>query len=180
MRRALIAGMASLLAIGLGAPGAEAASQLRHFQADLQPVGAPPQQAGGQLGLDVVFKNKRTSPRKFTPRQLTVVDIASMPVSCNNSPGQGGTATTLNTTIHTQVKVTKSPPPSGNNPKPSRYAFRIATGFTAFTGSLSGKVFKRQGRGKVIANGILTVEDLDFPGGPTNCSTGGPRGWSAP
>jgi hypothetical protein len=84
------------------------------------------------------------------------------------------------TTIHTQVKLSKAPNPSGAKPKASRYSFNFATGFNEFTGMLSGKVFKRQGRGKVIANGALIVNDLDFPGGPTNCSTGGPRGWSAP
>jgi hypothetical protein len=179
MRRVLIIAIASLLTTALIAPTAEAASQIRHFQANLQPVGAPPQQDGGQIGLDIVFKNKRSTPRKFTPRQLVVIDIANMPVTCMNSPGQGNTATTLTTTIQTQVKLTNPPPPNGK-PKANRYSYRFATGFTDFTGSLSGKVFKRQGRGKVIANGALIVDDLDFQGGPTNCSTEGPRGWSAP
>jgi hypothetical protein len=177
MRRTPIIGIASLLTAALIAPTAEAASQVRHFQANLQPVGAPPQQDGGQIGLDIVFKNKRSTPRKFTPRQLTVVDIANMPVTCRNSPGN--TATTLTRTIQTQVKLTNPPPPNGK-PKANRYSYKFATGFTEFTGSLSGKVFKRQGRGKVIANGSLTIDDLDFQGGPTNCSTEGPRGWSAP
>jgi hypothetical protein len=179
MRRALIIAVASLLTVALTAPAADAASQIRHFQADLSPVGAPPQN-GGQIGLDIVFKNKRSSPRKFTPRQLTVVDIANMPISCMNSPGQGGTATTLTTTIHTQAKLTKAPPPSGAKPKAGRYSFKFRTGFSGFTGTLRGKVFKRNGRGKVIANGVLNIDHLDFPGGPTNCATMGGRGWSAP
>src|SRR5436190_13581 len=145
MRRLLIFGIASLLTAALIAPAADAASQIRHFQADLSPVGAPPQN-GGQIGLDIVFKNKRTSPRKFTPRQLTVVDIQNMPISCTNSPGQGGTATTLTTTIHTQAKLTKGPPPSGGKPKAGRYSFKLATGFSGFSGTLRGKVFKRDGR----------------------------------
>jgi hypothetical protein len=179
MKGALIIGMASLLASVVIAPSSEAATQVRHFQADLMPVGPPPGQNGGQLGLDIVFKNKRSTPRKFTPRQLIVVDIANMPVTCTNSPGQGGTATTLTRTIQTQAKLTNPPPPNGK-PKPTRYSYKFATGFPDFAGVLSGKVFKRQGRGKVIANGSLTITDLDFEGGPTNCSTNGPRGWSAP
>jgi len=177
MKRALVIGMASLLGLAVLASGAEAATQIRHFQADLMPVGPPPGQNGGQLGLDIVFKNKRSTPRKFTPRQLIVVDIANMPISCTNS--QGNTATTLTRTIQTRAKLTNPPPPNGK-PKPTRYSYRFATGFTDFVGALSGKVFKRQGRGKVIANGVLTIDQLDFPGGPTNCSTEGPRGWSAP
>jgi hypothetical protein len=180
MSRALVIGIASLLTVALIAPAAEAASQIRHFQADLAPVGPPPQQNGGQIGLDIVFKNKKSSPRKFTPRQLIVVDIVNMPISCSNSPGQGNTATTLTTTVHTQVKLTKAPPPSGGKPKAGRYSFKFATGFTGFTGTLRGKVFKRNGRGKVIANGVLNIDRLDFQGGPTNCATMGGRGWSAP
>lgn len=64
-------------------------------------------------------------------------------------------------------------------PKANRYSFHFATGFSGFTGTFSGKIFKRQGRGRVVANGILRVDQLDFPGGPTNCSSSGPRGWSA-
>jgi hypothetical protein len=176
MSRALTIGIAFLLAVALVAPAAEAASQIRHFQTDLAPVGAPPQQNGGQIGLDIVFKNKRSSPRKFTPRQLTVVDIVNMPITCMNS---GNTATTLTTTIQTQAKLKKAPNPSGAKPKARRYSFKLATNFTGFTGTLRGKVFKRDGRGKVIANGVLNIDHLDFPGGPTNCATMGGRGWSA-
>jgi hypothetical protein len=180
MSRALIIGIASLLAVALIAPAAQAASQIRHFQTDLAPVGAPPQQNGGQIGLDIVFKNKRGNPRKFTPRQLTVVDILNMPITCTNSPGDPSTSTTLTSTIQTQAKLKKAPNPSGAKPKARRYSFKLATNFTEFTGTLRGKVFKRDGRGKVIANGVLNIDRLDFPGGPTNCATMGGRGWSAP
>jgi hypothetical protein len=176
MRRALIVSMASLLAVALTPPAAEAASQIRHLQRTLVQVGAPPMD-GGQIGLDIVFKNKRTSKRKFTPRQLIVVDIENMPMTCTNSPGQPSTATTLTTTVQTQVKMKKAPPLGGRKAKANRYSFKFATSFTGFMGTLSGKVFKRQGRGTVLANGVLTIDDLDFPGGPTNCSTSGPRQW---
>ena len=178
MKRAPIMALASLLALLLFAPSAQAASQLRHFQGDLSQVGAPPRD-GGQIGFDVVFKNKRGAKRKFTPRQVVSVETEKMPLSCTNSPGQGGAGVILTTTIQTQVKVTKQPPPVARKPKANRYSFQFATGFSGFTGTFSGKIFKRGGRGRVVANGILRVDQLDFPGGPTNCSTSGPRGWSA-
>jgi hypothetical protein len=178
MKRALLTAFASLLALALTFPAAQAATQLRHFQGNLQPVGAP-QRDGGQIGFDVVFQNKRSAKRKFTPRRITAVEIQGMPLSCTNSPGQPGAEAILTTTIETQVKVTKQPPPVARKPKANRYSFHFATGFSGFTGTLTGKIYKRMGKGKVLSNGVLTVDDLDFPGGPTNCSTEGPRGWSA-
>ena len=175
MRRLLISALASLVATAFMAPAVRAASQIRDFQGNLQPVGAP-QRDGGQIALDIVFKNKRQTPRKFTPRQLVTVHIQRMPMTCANSPGNS--EVTLTSTLQTQAKL-KSFPPASGKPKPNRYSYRFATAFSGFTGTLSGKVFKRQGRGEVIANGSLRIDDLDFPGGSTNCSTAGPRGWSA-
>jgi hypothetical protein len=178
MKHAPITIFASLPALLLLAPSAQAASELRHFQGVLSQVGAPPRD-GGQIGFDVVFKNKRGAKRKFTPRQVLAVETEKVPLSCNNSPGQGGTEVVLTTTTQDQVKVTKQPPPVARRPKVNRYSFQFATGFSGFTGSFTGKIFKRGGRGRVVANGILRVDQLDFPGGPTNCSSSGPRGWSA-
>jgi hypothetical protein len=177
MKRALIAGSASLLALLLVATAAQAASRLRHFRGNLAPVGPPPQTSGGQIGFDVVFKNKRAAKRKFTPRELIAIQIESMPLLCMNSAGQGNADAMLSTTIQTQVKVKKAAPPGPRKPKANRYSFKFATQFTDFTGTFSGKIFKRQGRGEVISNRALRVDHLDFPGGPTNCSS--TRGWSA-
>jgi hypothetical protein len=178
MERVLITGVASLLALVLICPGAQAATQLRHFQGDLQPVGAPLGD-GGRIGFDVVFKNKPSAKRKFTPRRLLTVQTEKMPLSCTNSPGQGNSEAILTATIQTDVKVIKQPPPVARKPKANRYSFQFATGFSGFTGTIKGKIFKRQGRGEVIANGLLRIDRLDFPGGPMNCSSEGPRGWSA-
>jgi hypothetical protein len=177
MRRLLTIGLASLVATALMAPAVRAATQIRNFQGTLQPVGAP-QRDGGQIGLDIVFKNKRQTPRKFTPRQLVAVSIQGMPMTCANTPGQGNSEATLTATLQAQAKL-KSFPPASGKPKRNRYSYRFVTTFSGFTGVLSGKVFKRQGRGEVIANGSLRIDDIDFPGGSTNCSTAGPRGWSA-
>jgi hypothetical protein len=99
-------------------------------------------------------------------------------MTCTHSPGQGNSEATLTTTLQTQAKL-KSFPPASGKPKHNRYSYRLATGFSGITGTLNGKVFKRHGRGEVIANGSLRIDDIDFPGGSTNCSTVGPRGWSA-
>jgi hypothetical protein len=178
MKRVLITGFASLLGLALISPTAQAASQLRHFEGNLSQVGAPPRE-GGQIGFDVVFKNKRSAKRKFTPRRLVTVEIERMPLGCTNSPGQGNSEAILTTTIQTEIKVTKQSPPVARKPKANRFSFKFATRFSGFTGTFGGKIFKRQGRGNVIANGTLRVNRLDFAGGPTNCSTAGPRGWSA-
>jgi hypothetical protein len=178
MRRALITGLASMLAAVVIAPAAHAATQIRHFQGNLSQVGAPPR-SGGQIGLDVVFKNKRDSPRKFTPRQLIAIEFIQLPLTCTNAPGQSGTAEFLTTTVQTQGKFKASPPALGR-PKPNRYSFHFATVFTGFSGTIAGKLFKRNGVGEVLANGALTIEQIDFPDpGPTDCSTMGQRGWSA-
>ncbi len=167
-----------MVAVVVIAPAAHAATQIRHFQGNLSQVGAPPR-SGGQIGLDVVFKNKRDSPRKFTPRQLIAIEFMQLPLTCTNAPGQYATAEFLTSTVQTQAKFKTSPPASGR-PKPSRYSFHFATVFTGFSGTIAGKLFKRNGVGEVLANGVLTIEQIDFPdSGPTNCSTTGQRGWSA-
>ena len=160
------------------AQAAHAATQIRHFHGNLSQVGAPPR-SGGQIGLDVVFKNKRDSPRKFTPRQLIAVEFEQLPLTCTNAPDQYTPAEFLTSIVRTQAKFKTSPPASGR-PKPRRYSFHFATVFTGFSGSIAGKLFKRNGVGEVLANGVLTIEQIDFPGsGPTDCSTMGQRGWSA-
>jgi hypothetical protein len=167
-----------MVAVVVIAPAAQAATQIRHFQGNLSQVGAPPR-SGGQIGLDVVFKNKRNSPRKFTPRQLIAIEFMQLPLTCTNAPGQYATAEFLTSTEQAQAKFKAFPPASGR-PKPGRYSFHFATGFTGFTGTIAGKLFKRNGVGAVLANGVLSIQQLDFPdSGPTNCSTTGQRGWSA-
>jgi hypothetical protein len=167
-----------MVAVVVIAPAAHAATQIRHFQGNLSLVGAPPSN-GGQIGLDVVFKNKRDSPRKFTPRQLIAIEFMQLPLTCTNAPGQYATAELLTSPVQTQAKFEALPPASGR-PKPNRYSFHFATVFTGFSGTIAGKLFKRNGVGEVLANGVLTIEQIDSPGsGSSNCSTMGQRGWSA-
>src|SRR5690242_15572312 len=75
-------------AVALSATPAMAASQLRHFEGSLPPVGVPSQQQdGGLLRLDVVFKDNH-GRGKFTPRTLVAVSTDKMPLFCTNQPGQ--------------------------------------------------------------------------------------------
>jgi hypothetical protein len=167
-----------MVAVVVIAPAAHAATQIRHFQGNLSQVGAPPR-SGGQIGLDVVFKNKRDTPRKFTPRQLIAIAFMQLPLTCTNAPGQYATAELLTSTVQAQAKFKTSPPAAGR-PKPGRYSFHFTTVFSGFSGTIAGKLFKRNGVGEVYANGVLTIDQIDFPdSGSTNCSTMGQRGWSA-
>ena len=173
MRRLLTAVVGSLLAVALIAPAADAATQVRHFQGDFATL--PPSQSGGQISLDFVFKNTRGNKGKFTPRQLTLAGFENVPLRCMNSPGQ------LTTSIPTQIKLAKTArSPSQAKAKANRYSYSFSSAFSSFTGTFRGRVYKVNGRGKVLVIGNLTIQDLDFSGsGPTNCSTGGVRGWAA-
>jgi hypothetical protein len=138
-----------------------------------------PTQSGGQISLDFVFKNTRGNKRKFTPRQLTLADFENVPLRCMNSPGQPTASASLTTSIPTQIKLAKTPRHPGQaKPKPNRYSYSFSSAFSTFTGTFSDRVYKVNGRGKLLVNGKLTIQHLDFSGSsPTNCSTDGERGW---
>jgi hypothetical protein len=183
MRRVLIATAVTLSGMALSAPATPAATQHRHFEGDFGVVGPPAEPAtnGGRISLDFVFKNKRWSKRKFTPRLLTLVDFENVPLDCLDSPGQPAESTVFDTSIPTLVKLRRTPRGSGQAPpKPNSYSFSFATSFTAFAGTLSGRLYKVNGRGPLHLLGSLTVTDIDFPApGPTDCLTAGERNWQA-
>ena len=181
MRRLVTALVGSLLAVALVAPAADGATQIRHFQGDFAMLPSIPAQSGGRISLEFIFKNTRGNRRKFTPRQLTLVGFENVPLRCTNSPGQPNESTSLTTSIPTRIKLAKTPrSPRQAKPKPNRYSYSFSAAFSTFTGTLSGRVYKVNGRGKIRLIGKLTIQDLDFPGsGPTNCSTGGIRDWAA-
>src|SRR3954447_18526329 len=90
------------LALAVSAPPALAASQLRHFEGALPPVGVPSQpQDGGVLRLDVIFKDQK-GRGKFTPRQLVAVNTDGMPVLCTNQQGQSSSQAMLTGSFPTQ------------------------------------------------------------------------------
>jgi hypothetical protein len=133
---------------------------------------------GGTLTLDFPFKNKRTTKRKFTPRQLTRIDFAQVRLECMNAAGNGTTVLLLTTTMQTAVKVIKAPQPAGKKPKPNRYAFRFSYSFPTFTGSLRGTIDKaNHGPRRLRSQGTLSIEDLDADADHRNCSTQGPKQW---
>jgi hypothetical protein len=179
MRSRLVIGLAALLAPALIAPAAEAATQVRQVRVPIPGPGTTPPTPPGTLTLDVVFKNKPSSKRKFTPRQLTRIDFAQVPLACANTPPQGTSQLLLTTALNTSVKLTKVPPPSGKKPKPGRYAFRFSYSFQTFTGTLGSTIDKpnRPGKWPLRSQGSLNVVDLDSEPGHTNCSTQGPKQW---
>jgi hypothetical protein len=131
--------------------------------------------------LDFIFKNTRGNKRKFTPRQLTLAHFENVPLLCMSSPSGPTASALLTTSIPTQIKLAKTPRhPSQAKPKPNSYSYSFSSGFANFTGTFSGRVYKVNGRGKVLAIGKLTIQDLDFSGsGPINCATSGVRDWAA-
>ena len=184
MRRLLIAVLGSLLAVALIAPAAQGATQVRQVQTVMPPVSwyVPPT-PGGMLTLDFVFKNKRGNKKTFTPRQLTRIDLSKVPLLCYNAPvnPNGTSQLLLTTTLATNVKLKKIP--AGPRSKPGRYAFDFTSSFTAFTGTIIGKIDKVTVVPKPRiprSVGSLRIDDLDSPPGQWNCSTSGTLAWAGP
>jgi len=178
MRRAFAIGVA-LLAVVLLTPSALAASQLRHFEGALPPVGVPSQpQDGGVLRLDVIFKDQK-GRGKFTPRQLVAVNTDGMPVLCTNQQGQPSSQGMLTGSFPTQAKF-RVPGRRPGQPKAKRnsYSFTTSSSFTSFTGTIGTRLYKRQGKGPVRAFSTLRVDRVDLQPGHENCSSNGPRGAS--
>jgi hypothetical protein len=165
MRRAFAIGSTALaLVLPASAP---AAIQVRHFEGSLPPVGAPPQQPGGVLRLDVLFKDKH-GRGKFTPRQLTAVTADGMPLFCTGQPNTQGT-------------LSRSFPTQGKFQVTGRRSYSYSTSFTfsEFTGKIDTRIYKRQGTGPVLSFSTLTVDRIDLgQPGQENCSSNGPRGAS--
>jgi len=180
MRRALITGVIAMFALALIAPAAEGATRIRQVQIPITSPASTPSVPTGTLTLQFIFKNKRATKHKFTPRQLTRIDFAQVPLSCMNAPNEGGSQLLLTETLDVRVKLTKAPQPSGKRPKPERYAFRFAYSFTGFVGTLRGTIDKPNHgdkRGVPRSQGSLNIDDLDANPGHTNCSTNGPKSW---
>ncbi len=178
MRSRFVIGLAALLVAALVAPSAHAATQLRRVQVPIPASASTPPTPSGTLSLDFVFKNKRSSKRKFTPRQLTRIDFAQVPLLCTNASANGTSRLLLTTILNTGVKLTKAPNPSGKRPKPGRYAFRFAFSFQTFMGTLRGTIDKpNHGPRRLRSQGSINIVDLDSDPGHMNCSTSGPKQW---
>ena len=178
MRRGLTIGFAVLLAIALVAPTARAATQIRRVQVPISGPTTTPPTPPGTLTLDLVFQNKRTNKRTFTPRRLIRVDFAQVPLACANDAGEATSILFFDSTLNTNVKLTKVPPPGGKKPKPGRYAFRFSYSFEGFTGTLGSTIDKpNHGPRRLRSQGSLNIVDLDSDPGHTNCSTRGLRQW---
>jgi hypothetical protein len=179
MKPRLIIGLAALVAVLAIVSGAQAATQLRQVQVPIPGPASAPAISPGTLTLDFTFKNKPSSKRKFTPRQLTRIDFAQVPLECTNASGNGTSILMLTTTMQTAAKLSKVPPPGGKTPKPGRYAFRVSYSFPTFAGTLSVTIDKpnRPGKRPLRSQGSLSITDLDSDPGHMNCSTQGPKQW---
>jgi hypothetical protein len=175
MRCAIALGVAAL-AMALPAPGL-AASQLRHFEGALPPVGVPSQlQPGGSMRLDVVFKDDH-GRGKFTPRKLSAVRVDGMPLSsCTNQQNQG-TAGVLTASFPTQAGYRATGRKPGQaKPKRNRFSYSTTYAFTSFAGTIGSRIYKIQGRGAIRSFSTLSIDRIDLDPGHQNCSSGGPRG----
>jgi hypothetical protein len=171
-----IAVLTALVGSGLIAAGAHGATQVRRVQVEVPgPMSTPPTPAG-TLTLDFVFKNKRGSKRKFTPRQLTRIDFSQVPLHCFG-PNNSTSILLFTKTFATQVKVKKLPNPSGRKPKRGRFAFNFVYDFADFTGTISGVIDKRNGKGAPMSQGKLRIQDLDADPGHMNCNSNGLFAW---
>lgn len=176
--RLIIGGLAALLVAALIAPAAQGATQLRQVRVEISPPTTTPPTPAGTLTLDFIFKNKRATKRKFTPRLLTRIDFSRVSLTCMNAAGNGTTRLDLTTTMQTAVKLTKAPQPSGKKPKPNRFAFRFFHSFPTFTGTLRGTIDRaNHGPRRLRSQGTLSIEDLDADADHRNCSTGGLKQW---
>jgi hypothetical protein len=173
--RLVIGGFAALLVAALIAPAAHGATQHRQVRV---PVSAEASAPPGTLTLDFVFKNTRADKRKFTPRQLTRIDFAQVPLPCFNAAGNGTTILMLNRTLQTTVKLTKAPNPAGKKPKPNRFAFRFSYAFSGFTGTVRGTIDKaNHGPRHLRSQGTLQIVDLDADPDHVNCTSNGLQQW---
>ncbi len=167
-----------LFALLAPATAAQSATKLRQVQVQVPAQPQNPSQKAGTLTLDLVFKNKRGSKRKFTPRLLTRIEFDQIPLTCGNEQGGGTSQFLLSDTLDTNVKFTKSPQPAGKKPKPGRYAYRFSYAFEDFTGKLSGTIDKPNTEdGKLRSQGKFQIDDLDANPGHTNCSSSPFFGW---
>jgi hypothetical protein len=180
MKRALIACVASLLALGLIVPAAQAATKVLHVRVPITRTGTTPPTPTGTLTLDFVFKNTRGDKKRFTPRQLTRIDFSRVPLYCANghTSSPGSSQLLYSATFETHIKFEKIPLAY---PKPGRYAFRfLPYSFPTFTGTIRGTIEKTNSGPRprpLRSQGKLDVQDLDADPGHSDCSTLGPQGW---
>jgi hypothetical protein len=191
MRRLLIAVFTSSLALALIAPAAHGATEVQQLTLDGTVAGGPPgpEQGGVELKIDYLVQ-QRNGHKRLVPQRVTSFAFLTVPVSCDQvagplgsfepGPGFGGVPA---------IKITEK-----------RFSYRYtATWGDALQATVQfagqkmwqertkwrspGKKPKPPGK-KFFwkrASGTLNIIDYDYltPGGPTNCTTNGPRPWSA-
>jgi hypothetical protein len=179
MRRALITGTASLLAVALIPSAAQAATQVRevHYEWPVPTVGVPGTPSEGAITLDFIFKNTRSNKKRFTPRLLTRIAFDKLYLTCTDHMTYYNRLF-LTATFETKIELRKIPI---SHPKPDRYAFRtVPYSFSNFNGTISVVLWKTHGAPKprpVLSWGDLAISDLDADPGHANCSNDGLGTW---
>lgn len=131
----------------------ESRSQTRFFQDRIIGTGV---RAGGELELEIVFKDKAGN-RRFTPRRLEGVYFEVVPVTCN----PGGQRVVAG--FH------------GRDVSANIQKGRFSSGFQGFGGTITGKVYRR---GTRVA-GAFNIRDMDFNAELMSCATDGPQRYDA-
>ena len=185
MRRLLIAVLGSLLAVALIAPAAQGATNVRALTLE------GPISGGGILRLNIDYLVKhRNGHTRLIPNRLTAFHYLYVPVSCEQGNPwsgvvwwEGGFGLGV-----TGVKITKK-----------QFSYRYTAATDPVFGVQSTLQFAGQkmwqGRTKwwsgqepkppgkkffwKLASGVLNITEWDWPGVALNCTTNGPRSWSA-
>ena len=111
MRRALITGIASLLAVALLAPAAQAATQVRevHYEWPVPTAGVPGTPSEGAITLDFIFKNTRSNKKRFTPRLLTRIAFDKIYLTCTGTYMTFTRQFFLTETLETKIEAEEDP-----------------------------------------------------------------------
>jgi hypothetical protein len=182
MRRVLTAAFVSSVALALSAPGAQA--QIRHLTLDGDLAGGP-RTGIVQLGIDYKV-TRRNGHKRLVPKRVTSFHYRYVPVRCDQDPSSASFSLFAFSGFP-GVKVT--------NKRFSHQYTATWGGAVQSTGLFAGQKMwqartnwrgtkpKRAGRRLYLkrVSGVLNIMDWDDlrPGGPTNCTTDGPRHWSA-
>ncbi len=181
MRRLLIAVFASLLAVAPIAPAAHA--QIRSLTLDGDLAGGP---RNGEVRLGIDYRvTHRNGHERLIPKRVTSFDYLFVPVSCH----QGTSVASLDVGAigSPGAKLTKK---RFSNTYTATWAGVIQSTFhfvgqKLWQGRTKWRGQKPKPPGKKFfwkrASGILNIIDWDDlrPGSFTNCTTNGPRSWSA-
>ena len=180
MRPALITGIASLLAVALLAPAAQAATQVRevHYEWPVPTAGVPGTPSEGAITLDFIFKNTRSNKKRFTPRLLTRIAFEQH-LPDLHGPYDVHPPVLPHRDARDQDRAEKDPD-SASKARPLRLPNSPPTAFptsTARSRSCSGKPTGAPKPRSVLSWGDAGYSDLDADPSHPNCTNYGLGTW---